>query len=125
MEVKPDIAGTDDITLLVQEFYKKATVDPLIGTFFMEVVKLDWEKHVPVIISFWDSLLFGRGSYSGNFLETHMHLDRLKKIEPAHMDRWLMLWEQTVQEHFSGAKAQEAVERAKNILAVMAFKLNS
>jgi hemoglobin len=124
VEVKPDLTGTGDVTFLVQEFYKKATVDPLIGTFFMEVVKLDWDKHVPLIVSFWDSLLFGRGSYSGNFLEAHLHLDRLKKIEPAHLDRWFSLWEQTVNDHFSGSKAEEAVSRAKNILEVMRYKLS-
>ena len=40
-----------------------------------------------------------------------------------HFDRWLNLWEITVNENFSGPKAIETISRAKNIAAIMQHKI--
>lgn len=118
-----DILNESDIKLLVDEFYKKVVVDPVIGFIFNDVVKLSWEKHVPVMYSFWSSLLLGTTTYSGNPMVKHMELDKKVALTKNHFDRWLNLWDVTVNENFKGVNADEARKRAKHIAGIMLFKV--
>lgn len=118
-----DITTETDIKLLVDEFYKKVIVDPSIGFIFTEVVQLSWEKHIPVMYSFWSTLLLGTNTYTGNPMVKHFELDKLVPLTKNHFDKWLELWEGTVEENFKGAKADEAKTRAKNIAGIMQFKI--
>lgn len=118
-----DILNESDIKLLVDEFYKKVVVDPVIGFIFNDVVKLSWEKHIPVMYSFWSSLLLGTTTYSGNPMVKHMELDKKVALTKNHFDRWLNLWDVTVNENFKGVNADEARKRAKHIAGIMLFKV--
>lgn len=124
MEVKPDIENKEDVARLIKLFYEKATVDPVIGHFFTTVIKLDWEKHIPLITNFWSTLLFGGQDYTGNPMEAHMKLNKLSTMEKVHFDTWVRLWTETVQEHFAGPKAEEAIMRGGTIAQIMHMKLN-
>lgn len=118
-----DIQHRDDIALLVNEFYKKVVPDKLIGHFFTRVVHFSWEEHIPIMISFWDSVLFATPGYKGNPMAKHIQLDTLYPLDPLHFDRWLYLWQQTVRELFAGDKANEAIDRAHSIARIMKIKI--
>jgi hemoglobin len=119
----PDITHRKDLELLIDAFYKKALKDELIQHFFTEVVQLDWEQHIPLIVDFWESSLLGTGNYKGNPMSAHLQLDRKSPLEPAHFDRWLKLWEETVNENFDGETANLAISRAQQIAQLMQFKI--
>lgn len=53
------LADATDIQFLVKAFYEKVKADATIGYLFTEVAKLDFDAHLPVINSFWESVLFG------------------------------------------------------------------
>ncbi|MDP5170668.1 MAG: group III truncated hemoglobin [Bacteroidia bacterium] len=125
MQQKKTLATEADVALLVEAFYTKAKPDPVIGHFFTEVKQIDWAHHIPVIVSFWDSMLFGSRSYRGNPMEKHMALDTLSRIEPAHFARWLSLWKETVDEYFEGDKAEESKRRAEGIAGLMQVKVQA
>ncbi|MFM2362997.1 MAG: hypothetical protein RLZZ316_1899 [Bacteroidota bacterium] len=118
-----DIQTAADIQLLVDSFYKQVLPDPLIGYIFADIAQLSWEKHIPIMYQFWGSILLGKGTYEGNPMSPHIALDKKVKLEPAHFKRWLQLWEATVQEHFNGPVATDAIKRAKNIAALMQYKI--
>jgi hemoglobin len=118
-----DIQTTKDIELLIDRFYKKVMINPVIGHFFTEVVHLSWEHHIPIMISFWSTMLLGTNSYQGNPMIKHMDIDKLSRLEKHHFDQWLVLWEETINENFAGDKAHEAISRAKSIAAVMQLKV--
>jgi hemoglobin len=118
-----DITTGADIELLVDSFYKKVIADPTIGFIFTDVVTLSWQKHIPVMYSFWGSLLLGQNTYKGNPMVKHMELDKLVTLTPAHFDKWLQLWVSTVNELFGGPKADEAIERARSIAGIMRLKV--
>ncbi|HLP51622.1 MAG TPA: group III truncated hemoglobin [Chitinophagales bacterium] len=118
-----DISTTADIKVLVDEFYKKVIADPTIGFIFTEVVQLSWQKHIPVMYSFWGSLLLGENTYKGNPMIKHMELDKLVTLTPAHFHAWLQLWVSTVNENFKGPKADEAIDRARSIAGIMLLKV--
>ncbi|MCB0729026.1 MAG: group III truncated hemoglobin, partial [Ignavibacteriae bacterium] len=112
------------IKLLVDRFYEKVIIDPVIGMIFTEVVELSWEKHIPVMYSFWNSILFGANTYTGNPMIKHIELNKMFPLKTDHFERWLLLWEETVYENFSGEIADQAVSRAGNIASIMQTKIN-
>lgn len=65
-------------------------------------------------------MLLGEQSYRGNPFQKHMPLP----LEVSHFNRWLMLFNETIEENFKGEKAEEAKARAQNIAAVFQYRLN-
>ncbi len=112
-----EIKEREDIILLVNSFYDKVKVDPLLGPLFAHV---DWPHHLPIIYSFWSSMLLGEQSYRGNPFQKHIEL----AITAAHFERWLELFYLTVDENFAGDKAVEVKDRARSIAGVWQYKLN-
>ena len=47
--MKKDISNRKDIETLIQLFYEKVMLDPVIGFIFTEVVAIHWEHHIPLI----------------------------------------------------------------------------
>jgi hemoglobin len=107
-----DIQTRDDVERLVRAFYAKALTDPMIGWLFTDVAKLDLEAHVPTIASFWETILLGEQSYSGGAFAPHASLHRKARLRGPHFDRWLVLWQETVDELFVGEHAELAKAHA-------------
>jgi hemoglobin len=123
--MKKDIASRKDIEILVDEFYSKVKKDELIGFIFTDIVKVNWEKHLPVMYGFFENLLFYTGSYTGNPMELHKHINRLFPLTSEHFLQWTNLFNSTVDELFAGEKTELAKQRAKSIAAVMQIKITS
>ncbi len=121
--MKRDIENRADIELLVNQFYRKVTEDDMIGFIFSDIVKMNWEKHLPIMYDFWDNALFFTGSYSGNPMNLHKHLHHIRPLDSKHFSRWVELFLETVDEHFAGEKASLARQRAISIAAVMEEKI--
>jgi len=105
------IESRDDIQILVHEFYAKVRKDSLIGPIFDDVAKVNWDEHLPKIVNFWADLLLGEDSYRGRPFPPHIPLN----LEASHFERWLTLFVQTVDENFTGLKADEVKKRAFGI----------
>lgn len=125
MNPKNDIQTRADLSLMLEAFYKKAFKDELIGRFFTEVVPLDLEEHLPVITDFWEAIVFGRHTYRKNVMAVHQHIHQLSAIEKQHLDRWVQIFYQNVDEFFEGEKANLVKHRAASIAALMNMKLNN
>ena len=118
-----DIEDKEDIILLVNTFYTKIQIDPIIGYIFTDVAKLNWDVHLPKMYSFWESILFGAGEYKGNPMVKHIDLNRIESLEPKHFERWKALWNETIESLFNGPKSVEAISRATSIAGLMEFKV--
>ena len=118
-----DIKSETDVKELIDKFYTKVIADPSIGYIFTDVIFLSWEKHIPIMNSFWCSVLLGTNSYSGNPMIKHIELDHKVKLTRVHFDTWLQLWETTINENFSGSVANEAKTRAITIAATIQSKI--
>jgi hemoglobin len=121
--MKKDISSRSDIELLVDAFYAKVKQDELIGCIFTDIVKVNWEKHLPVMYSFFENMLFYTGSYTGNPMELHKHINQLFPLTAAHFTRWNLLFTSSVDELFNGEKAELVKQRAKSISTVMQIKI--
>ena len=110
-----DIESRADCERLVRAFYGRALEDPIIGWIFVDVAKLDLEAHVPVIASFWETMLLGVQSYSGGAFRPHADLHARIGLRSGHFERWLRLWEATVDELFAGERADLAKAHAHRV----------
>jgi hemoglobin len=110
-----DIETRDDCERLVRAFYSRALVDPLIGWIFTDVAKLDLEAHVPVLTSFWETILLDGRSYGGGAFAPHAAIHARAPFRKAHFDRWLALWSTTVDELFAGPTAELAKAHAQRV----------
>lgn len=121
--MKKDIVIRADIEKLVNAFYDRVKTDDLIGPIFTDVVKVHWEKHLPVMYQFWENVLFFTGGYEGNPIEIHKHINRVIPLQAAHFARWNELFSATVDAMFTGPKASLAKQRAFSISTVMQIKV--
>lgn len=122
--MRKEITDRNDIILLVDTFYQKVRNNPVIGFIFSDVAQVNWEKHLPVMYSFWSGILLSDHSYSGNPMMKHIELGRKTEMSEKQFQEWLLLFNQTVDELFSGNKAQEAKTRAETIANLMLTKIN-
>jgi hemoglobin len=121
--MKQDILTFEDVKLLVDTFYEKVKVNPLLGYIFNDVAKVDWSHHLPKMYSFWSAIILGDQSYEGNPMLTHIRLSKLTPLTDKEFTEWLLLFNSTVDELFDGVNALEAKARAANIARLMQFKV--
>ncbi len=119
----PDISSRADIAALVNRFYEQVKVDEVIGFIFTKVIPMDWEHHIPVITDFWETILLDNIVYKKNAMEVHYEVNKKIPLQKEHFDRWILLFNGTVDEMYSGVKATLAKTRASSIAAVMQFKM--
>lgn len=118
-----DILRRDDIERLVRAFYARAFGDDVLGTIFVDVAKMDLGVHVPVICDFWETVLFRAGLYRRNALRPHVDLHTATPLTASHFARWLALWDSTIDDHFSGPRADMAKTQAARIAWSMRRRL--
>lgn len=111
---KTDITTPEHIRLLVDSFYGKVRVDPLLGGIFNGVIQDRWPQHLEKMYTFWGTVLIGEQSYQGAPFRPHKELP----VDQLHFDRWLLLFHATVKEHFDGPVAQLALTNAERMAAM-------
>lgn len=121
--MKKDITSRKDVELLVNKFYEKVKNDGQIGFIFTDIAKVNWEKHLPIMYDFFENMLFYTGSYTGNPMQLHKHVNRLFPLTEEHFKQWNRLFSGTVDEMFKGDTANLVKIRAVSIAAVMQLKI--
>jgi hemoglobin len=120
----PDIKGREDVQKLVDHFYARVLVDEKIGFIFTHIARINLEQHMPVMYDFWETTLFHSSAYKGNPIQVHLDLHKKSRLEKEHFDRWLQLFNATINELFEGEKAELAKTRALSIATVMQIKIS-
>ena len=119
MNGKKEITGRAEVELLVNKFYDLVNADPMLSPVFNTQAQVNWEKHLPNMYDFWETLLFGKTNYKGFPFPKHTTLS----IQAEHFERWLQLFNQTVDTYFTGPLAEEAKIKASNIANVFQVRL--
>lgn len=123
--MKPDIKNRADIQQVVEAFYKRLLADPVMSPIFIEVANVDLEEHLPILVDFWDSILFYTAIYKGNAMLPHLQLHQKHPFIKEHFKRWLAFFNLSIDELFEGEKATLMKERAKSIAMLMEMKVNN
>ena len=109
--MKSDIKSDEDIKLLIDTFYSKVNKDEILSPVFNDIAKINWEEHLPIMYSFWSTILFATERYKGDAFSFHKNLPINKK----HFERWVKLFKETVDNNFSGEKAEEIKVRVDSM----------
>lgn len=117
---KNEILTINDIQQLVDAFYEKVREDELLGPIFNRVIEDRWPEHLEKMYRFWQTVLLNEHTYHGSPFPPHAHLP----IEKKHFEHWLHLFYSTVNEHFTGEKATEALWRAEKMAQMFQFKID-
>ncbi|MFK5880222.1 MAG: group III truncated hemoglobin [Flavobacteriaceae bacterium] len=118
-----DITTREDIKLMVNTFYTYLQKDKELNHLFNEVAKLNWEKHLPKMYDFWETILFHKPVFKGNPMKVHMDLDNKTKLKKENFDTWLVIFKKTVDELFVGELAELAKQRAASV--ALSIQLNT
>jgi hemoglobin len=118
-----DIVNRADIYTLVKQFYTRLLVDADLKHFFEDLdTEEELEKHLQILVDFWEHQLFYSGTYKRNALQPHLDLHHKKPITNQHFTQWLKLFTETVDKHFNGIKAHLA--KAKSIATLIQIKIS-
>ncbi len=116
---KSDIENLHHIQVLVDKFYGKIREDQLLGPIFIGVIQDNWPAHLDKMYRFWQTVLLDEHSYQGSPFKPHAQLP----VDARHFEQWLSLFSDTVDELFSGVKAEEAKWRAKRMATLFQAKI--
>jgi len=120
---KKDISTPEDIKIVVDAFYNDVKSDTVIGYFFTDVAKVDWEEHLPRMYKFWEFALLSSAVYKGNPMMKHIVLNAKEPLIKSHFERWIELWEATIDKYYEGEIANRAKERGQLMKTVMLVKI--
>lgn len=115
-------AGLDEamIRRVVERFYAAARVDAVIGPVFRRVVPDEaWQAHLTAIADFWSSMLLASGRYGGRPMPKHL---AIPDLDDAHFERWLALFDGTVEAECPPDVAALFKDRAERI--ANSFRMN-
>ncbi len=121
---KPDLQGRAEIEQLVNAFYGKVRKDEMLGFIFDDVAKVDWESHLPKMYSFWETVIFGAGTFRGNPMAAHAKLVPQTEMGLPQFQRWLTLFRETVDTLFEGERAAHIKNCAEDMANVIYSRIN-
>ena len=110
-ERRTEIETIDDVDLLVRRFYQAVIPDDVLGPIFHDF-GVDWSVHIPKLVDFWAWRLLGLPGYAGHPVGAHRPVLERTPFGAVELARWLELWEETVDELFTGEVAEHAKRAA-------------
>ena len=120
-----DIESKADLELLVNEFYRHVRTDDVLGPIFNTIIGDDWSHHLPIMYTFWNTVLFGAEGYKGQAVGKHVEIDRKMPLNEEHFERWISMWQQTVDRLFEGDNANRIKDKANTMLQLIQFKVQA
>jgi hemoglobin len=111
-----EIKSKEDVAFFVESFYSKVLKNDELKGFFSQ---LDFQAHLPKMIHFWAFVLLDEPNYTTNVTEKHLKMPLKKE----NFDTWIRLFNQTIDENFSGELAELAKQRAYTIAWTISNKM--
>lgn len=113
-----DLDSPEEIAEMVRRFYADVAMDDLLGPMFNDVAQVDWSEHLPKLTAFWCRALLGQQGYAGNPFRAHARIHEQRAFTPAHFERWLMLFHETLELGWTGPNVARARALADNVARV-------
>ena len=115
---RPDLDSRSSIERFVRDFYRDIAQDDLLGPIFAGA-HVDWPSHIATLTDFWAWQLLGERGYSGNPLRAHEPLHQRDPLRTPHFERWLTIFDETIDAGYHGPRAQLAKQRARRMSRAM------
>ncbi len=118
--MKNDIKNITDVKLLVNNFYDKIRQDELLKDIFNTKIDDRWPQHLEKMYTFWQTVLLEEHTYYGSPFVPHADLP----VELHHFQRWLVLFNTTVDDLFEGDKAERAKWQGQRMAEIFHSKID-
>ena len=82
-----------------------------------------YNANLPKLTAFWCRALLGLPGYSGNPFRAHADVHERSSFTPAHFERWLSLFYETLELGWIGPRADRAAALAANVARVHSEQL--
>ena len=119
--LKPDLDSRENIEQFVDCFYSRVLADEHLAPIFLDVAAIDLAVHLPHIKDYWCKLLLGEKNYQRHTMNIHRHLHGKQPLQAGDFQRWLALFNATLDEGFAG----ERTERARQVAASIAGNMEA
>ncbi len=114
------IENIEDIQLLVDTFYTKIREENELGQIFNDRIEDRWPQHLEKMVRFWQTVLLDEHTYYGSPFMPHANLP----VDAHHFDRWVELFNETVDSLFFGEKAERAKWQGNRMAVMFNAKIN-
>ena len=108
---------------MVRRFYRDVAQDDLLGPMFNDVAHVDWPSHLDTLTAFWCRALLSQPGYEGNPLRSHLVVHAQRRFTAAHFERWLELFDETLDGGWAGPRVDHARTFARRVADVHARQL--
>jgi hemoglobin len=116
-----DLDTEDEIFEMVTRQYVDVGQDDLLQPYFdFGPGFIDWQAHIRTVADYWCHVLLYAPGYEIDTIESHRHLHDAAPFTSELFDRWLQVFEDTVDGGWSGPKAEEVKKRATGMAWAMA-----
>ena len=123
--MKPDLDSRENIEAFLDLFYQRILEDPQLSPIFLEVAAIDLDVHLPHIRDYWCKLLLGERGYRRHTMNIHRQLHGRQALQSGDFQRWLALFNATLDDNFAGQHAERARQVAAAIAANMEASLTA
>lgn len=118
-----DLDTPEEIAEMVRRFYADVAQDALLGPMFEDVAAVDWSEHLPKLTAFWCRALLHQPGYQGNPYRAHTEVHAKEPFTPAHFERWLELFHDTLLSGWRGPNVDKARAFADHVASVHSHQL--
>lgn len=120
MNFKSDIISRVEIERLVDTFYGNVRKDDLLAPIFEELIQDRWEEHLEKMYRFWQTVVLDEHTYHGAPFPPHARMP----IDSMHFQRWIGLFEKTLDDLFEGERADKAKWQGRRMAQLFESKIH-
>jgi hemoglobin len=120
---KGDLDSRAQIEAFVDLFYQRILADQQLAPIFLDIAVIDLAVHLPHIKDYWCKLLLGEKRYKRHTMNIHRQLHGKQPLQTGDFQRWLALFNATLDEGFAGERSERARQVAASIAGNMAASL--
>jgi hemoglobin len=119
-----DLDDRIEIAEFVTRFYREIAQDERFHRYFHTLAGVDWHAHTLELTDFWAGLLLGEPHQSADdVIESHRWLHDAESFDEALFDRWLEIFDTTLDGGWVGSMTETARRRGHGIAWALAKRL--
>ncbi len=119
-----DLDTREEVTEFVTRFYREIAQDDRFHLYFETIAHVDWNAHTAELTDFWAGLLLGEPHREPDeVIEAHRWLHDAAPFDEALFDRWLDIFNTTLDDGWTGPTTEHARRRGYGYAWAMSKRL--
>jgi hemoglobin len=119
-----DLDTPSEVGEFVTRFYREIAQDDRFHHYFETVAHVDWHVHTLELTEYWSGILFdGPHDNADRVIEQHRWLHETTPFDNSLFERWLEIFNETLDGGWRGVYAERLRKRAKGLAWAMAHRL--